>query len=284
MSLWDLRCVFEVILERGTTASAPLYPPDETTKTICDCYWRFRPIGGCFHRPLVSKDLSFRRERERETPVRLQRRVLDRVRRGGCHFSFPRNGDGDFLVLGLSSLPPSISLRDPVLGRTTRAAAGAQHRRRSSSSSRLALLGHGLGQAARAPAPADPAHEVGVTLRQDGDVGVDVEGVEEGARALALVLGVLHGAHVRAHHDLHAGAGGAGGGGLGVGHAGGDVEDGADGDGLFEGGRVEVEEARARVADGGGAGEGEFEGCFEEKAAEDHEVVAVPVLGLHYLG
>lgn len=34
----------------------------------------------------------------------------------------------------------------------------------------------------------------------------------------------------------------------------------------------------------GGAAEGELEGLFEEEAAEDHEVVAVAVLGLHDLG
>lgn len=32
------------------------------------------------------------------------------------------------------------------------------------------------------------------------------------------------------------------------------------------------------------AAESEFEGLFEQKAAEDHEVVPVAVLGLHYLG
>ena len=32
------------------------------------------------------------------------------------------------------------------------------------------------------------------------------------------------------------------------------------------------------------AAESEFEGLFEEEAAEDHEVVSVAVLGLHYLG
>lgn len=35
---------------------------------------------------------------------------------------------------------------------------------------------------------------------------------------------------------------------------------------------------------GSGAAEGEFEGGFEEVAAEDHEVVAVAVLRLHDLG
>lgn len=32
------------------------------------------------------------------------------------------------------------------------------------------------------------------------------------------------------------------------------------------------------------AAESEFEGLFKEEAAEDHEVVTVAVLGLHYLG
>ena len=32
------------------------------------------------------------------------------------------------------------------------------------------------------------------------------------------------------------------------------------------------------------AAESQFEGLFEEEAAEDHEVVPVAVLGLHYLG
>ncbi len=38
------------------------------------------------------------------------------------------------------------------------------------------------------------------------------------------------------------------------------------------------------MGEGGGAAKGEFEGGFEEVAAEDHEVVAVAVLGLHDLG
>lgn len=38
------------------------------------------------------------------------------------------------------------------------------------------------------------------------------------------------------------------------------------------------------MGEGGCAAEGEFEGLLEEEAAEDHEVVAVAVLGLHYLG
>ena len=38
------------------------------------------------------------------------------------------------------------------------------------------------------------------------------------------------------------------------------------------------------MGEGSGAAEGEFEGGFEEVAAEDHEVVAVAVLGLHDLG
>ncbi len=38
------------------------------------------------------------------------------------------------------------------------------------------------------------------------------------------------------------------------------------------------------MGEGGGAAEGEFEGGFEEVAAEDHEVVPVAVLRLHYLG
>lgn len=38
------------------------------------------------------------------------------------------------------------------------------------------------------------------------------------------------------------------------------------------------------MREGGCAAKGEFEGLLEEEAAEDHEVVAVAVLGLHYLG
>ena len=37
------------------------------------------------------------------------------------------------------------------------------------------------------------------------------------------------------------------------------------------------------MRESGGAGECEFESRFEEKAAEDHEVVAVAVLRLHDL-
>ncbi len=37
------------------------------------------------------------------------------------------------------------------------------------------------------------------------------------------------------------------------------------------------------MRDGRGAGEGQLEGGLEEEAAEDHEVVAVAVLGLHDL-
>ena len=38
------------------------------------------------------------------------------------------------------------------------------------------------------------------------------------------------------------------------------------------------------MREGCGAGEGQLKGLFEEEAAEDHEVVPVAVLGLHYLG
>lgn len=55
-------------------------------------------------------------------------------------------------------------------------------------------------------------------------------------------------------------------------------------DGVFESARVEGEESGAGMGEGCCAAEGEFEGCFEEVAAEDHEVVAVAVLGLHDLG
>ena len=111
-----------------------------------------------------------------------------------------------------------------------------------------------------------------------------MERVEERPRGLALVLGVLDVAHVCADHDLDSRAAGSVGVGFGEGDAGGDVEDGADGDGGFESGGVEVEEARARVGEGGGAGEGEFEGGFEQETAKDHEVVPVAVLRLHDLG
>lgn len=38
------------------------------------------------------------------------------------------------------------------------------------------------------------------------------------------------------------------------------------------------------MGEGCRSGEGEFEGLFEQEAAEDHEVVPVPILGLHDSG
>lgn len=68
-----------------------------------------------------------------------------------------------------------------------------------------------------------------------------------------------------------------------VGYRGGQVEHAADGHGVLEGGGVEGDEGGAGVGECGGAREGQLKGGFEEEAAEDHEVVAVTVLGLHDL-
>lgn len=126
------------------------------------------------------------------------------------------------------------------------------------------VLGIGLergGQILGASPAGDPPHELAVALRQHADTVARQERVEEGARRLALLVLVLDGPHVRAHHDLDPRAS-AGGVGLGVGHARRHVQHRADGDGLFKGAGVEVQEAWPRVAEGRGAGEGDFEGLF----------------------
>lgn len=54
--------------------------------------------------------------------------------------------------------------------------------------------------------------------------------------------------------------------------------------GILKGGRVEGDEGGSSVCECSSGCKGEFEGLFEEEATEDHEVVSVPVLGLHDRG
>ena len=53
---------------------------------------------------------------------------------------------------------------------------------------------------------------------------------------------------------------------------------------VFKGAGIEADECWPGVGEGCGATEGQLEGLLEEKATEDHEVVSVAVLRLHYLG
>lgn len=59
------------------------------------------------------------------------------------------------------------------------------------------------------------------------------------------------------------------------------VEDAADRHGVLERGGIKRDEGGAGVRKGGGGGEGELERLLQKEATEDHEVVAVAVLGLH---
>lgn len=71
--------------------------------------------------------------------------------------------------------------------------------------------------------------------------------------------------------------------GFGVGDSGLEVEDTPHRDRILKSARIQTQKRRSRVRKSGCTAESEFEGGFEEVAAEDHEVVAVAVLGLHYL-
>jgi hypothetical protein len=163
-----------------------------------------------------------------------------------------------------------VSLRNPFL------------RRRPNCVLQIPLLLISLearGDSLSPPSPIHPPHKLTIRLRHNAHIIIHMEGVEEGPRTFPLL--VLDIADLRRNNNLDARPT------IDVRFCErdprGEIEHASNRDGVFEGTGVEVQEARFCVREGGGAGECQLEGLLEEVAAEDHEVVAVAVLGLHDL-
>lgn len=145
------------------------------------------------------------------------------------------------------------------------------------------------------PSRIDPDHELGVCLRHNPDVSLNQESVIELPRRLRLTMldvsnfainSYLHSRILalmlacvsdpileRLCHERW----------VSVSRRCCKVKHAAYRDGVLKCTGVKIQKRRTRVGESGRAAERELEGLFEQKPTEDHEVVAIAVLWLHYL-